>query len=105
MSARPEHANPTRPEKTPASIRSHLIPEERPEFEAAYQAAMRLATDTFDLTPVHDCIDMWFGHAVLAFGDHEGYRAAMEDARKLLAGEYVETIPWEQVATELGLKG
>lgn len=106
MTAQPHTTNkPTRPEKTPAGIRAAIIPEEVEAFEADYRAALKEAGETFDLTPVHKCMEGWWRTAVMAFNDHDGYRDMLETVRKLNAGEPVETIPWEQVAANLGLPG
>lgn len=102
MSAQPVHQQQT-PPKTPAGIRGALLDDERARFETDFQACMHRATDIYDLAPVHDCLDRWWAAAVMTAHDPDGYRQAMEDAAKLLAGEYVPTVPWEETAARLGL--
>lgn len=100
MSAQP-HAGttaPRRPEKTPAGIRAALPPDKRPEFEASFKEAMRTATDTFDLTPVFTCLDIWHGNAMLAVGDPEGYRQMLAMAELDAAG-----VPPEEILARFGI--
>lgn len=104
MSAQPVHDHPGRVEKTPAAIRAALLPEETPRFEADYQTAIQTAAETYDLTPVQRCLDHWWPAAQMASDDPDGYRQAMDDARKLTAGEHVVTVSWEETAERLGLR-
>lgn len=89
---------PRRPEKTPAGIRAALPPDIRPEFEADYRAALTEAADTFDLTPVHQCMDIWHGHAMLAVGSPDGYRQMLAMAELDKAG-----VPPEEILARLGI--
>jgi hypothetical protein len=104
MSAQPVDQPPRqRPPKTPAGIRDALLPADKTRFETDFQACMRRATETYDLAPVQDCLNRWWGAAVMTADDPDGYREAMETADRILAGEYVPTVPWEETAARLGL--
>lgn len=103
MSAQPIHQQ-QRPAKTPAGIRANLPAEELARFEADFQARMREAAESYDLAPVQDCLDRWWPMAVIWADDPDDYRRMMEEAAKLMAGEYVPTVPWEETAARLGLE-
>jgi len=48
--------HPLLPGASPATIRSFLLPEDRPKFVASYEAALDEARRTLDPTPVHEVI-------------------------------------------------
>lgn len=103
MTAQPhEHApapwHDGRADKSLAAVRGALLPEDLPDFEAEYEAARQRGPKA-----ARECLERWWGPAMSAWHDPEAHRQAMEDARRLLAGEYVETIPWEETAARLGL--
>ena len=66
-------------------------PKQRTEFTAAYAAALDEARETFRLDGVHEVIEIWWRVAVLA--SDPNHAAAMEDGKRLLAGEEIETYP------------
>lgn len=100
MSVQPDAGTtaPRRPEKTPAGILAALPPDMRPEFEADFRAALTEAADAFDLRPVHKCIDIWHGHAMLAVGSPEGYRQMLKMAELDKAG-----VPPEEILACFGI--
>lgn len=90
------------PARTPAAIRAALLPEDIGVFDTQFRAAMREASETFDLTVVHECLDRWWGIA-WSSQNPERHRAAMDAARRLVAGEAVATSSWAEIATRRDL--
>ncbi|MEJ2862851.1 DUF6247 family protein [Actinomycetospora flava] len=53
------------PGATPLAIRAALLPEDRPDFDRAYQEALAEASSSYDLTVVHRVVNQWRGIAAL----------------------------------------
>lgn len=91
---------------SPAEIRAALIPEDHPEFDQQWRAALTIAADTLSLDEVHDTLESWRRVAwlVSAHG-HDGYRRMTATAEQTLrTGQSPPgSVPWEQVKARLGL--
>lgn len=64
---------------SPAEVRAALIPEEVPDFDQSWRAAMAKATEAVDLTPVFETLDHWRRHAWTA------QALGVDDYRRMLA--------------------
>lgn len=73
---------------SPAAIRSGLFAEDRPEFDAAYGAALDEARRTYELAPVHDVLEQWRRRAILQ-SDPEAFRRSVRRAAEYYTGEPV----------------
>ncbi len=104
MSTAGQHAAPHRydpkrpyytpmPERTPAAIRAELPAELRARFEAEYEAALEEARRTYDLGRVDEVVRSWWQ---TVWADRKpGMEQARELGRRWLAGEPVETFPYQ----------
>lgn len=73
---------------TPKQVRAALIPEEQPEFDRAWRAALATAAESLDLTGVLATLDSWRRTAwTTSAGGHESYRQMWRRAAKLYTGE------------------
>jgi len=87
---------------TPREIRAALLPEEVGDFDREYRHVMAEATETLDLTVVHDCLARWRLVAISS-RDHEAHRHMLDTVRRLSAGEDIPTVSWEETKARLGL--
>ncbi|HEV2784418.1 MAG TPA: DUF6247 family protein [Actinophytocola sp.] len=55
----PEPKRPPFADASPAEVRAALIPEEATVFDREWRAALAEATETFDLTAVHETLEHW----------------------------------------------
>jgi hypothetical protein len=91
---------------SPAEVRAALIPEEVPDFDRQWRAAMAEATQTMDLTPVLETLEHWRLTAWMttAYGPEVHRRMLAQAEHTLRTGEVPPgTVPWSQVKAELGL--
>ena len=84
--------HPLLPGASPATIRSFLLPEDRPKFVASYEAALDEARRTLDLTPVHEVIEDW-RRVALVQADPARFRRAAERRRSPRASPSPPTNP------------
>jgi flavin-binding protein dodecin len=84
----PPSGHPLRPGAAPHDIRQNLLPEDREQFDAAYEQALADARKTLDLTVLFKILEQWRRLAVLQ-SDRSGYRHAVRRAAELLTGEPV----------------
>jgi hypothetical protein len=54
-----------RDDRSPRAIRAALPIEDRDALDRQYREALRKAGDELDLTPLHECVEIWWRHAVL----------------------------------------
>ncbi|PVZ05800.1 DUF6247 family protein [Actinomycetospora cinnamomea] len=95
--------HPLRPGASPATIRSFLLPEDRPRFVEAYEAALDEARQTLNLTPVYDVVEDW-RRVALVQADPARFRRAVERVAETLAGEPVPSDePFEVTRARAGL--
>lgn len=90
------------PERNLRAIRAALIPEEVGDFDSEFRMIMRQATETLDLTLVHDFIERWWRVAVLSM-DPVRHRQMLENVRKLQAGIDIPTISANELRARLGI--
>lgn len=91
---------------SPREIRAALIPEERPQFDRQWRAAMAEAAETFDLTGVDKTLQFWRLRAThIDELGHNGYRRWLaEIEQRARTGESPPgSVPWSQLKAELGL--
>lgn len=81
-------AHPLRPGASPRAIRAALLPEDRADFDAAYDAALAVARTGLDLTELFSVLEHWRRVAVLQ-DDREDYRRVVRRAAELMTGERV----------------
>lgn len=97
----PEH--PLLPGASPAAIAAFLLPDDRPAFVAAYEAALDEARRTLDLTPVHDVVEDW-RRVALVQSDPIHFRRAVRRAAEIVSGEPVPADePFEVTRARAGL--
>lgn len=93
---------PQLPGTTPREIRAALLPEERGGFDREYRQVMRDAMESLDLTGITEMLVRWHRVARMSM-DPEAHRDMLDRARRYLAGEKPQTVPWSQIKAELGL--
>ena len=100
------HPNPG-PERldSPREIRAALLPEEVGDFEAAYQQALRLASETLSLEALHATLASWRRIAQMTQADPAGHRHMLAQAERTLRTRQLpdDAVDWEQFRTELGV--
>jgi hypothetical protein len=104
MTAAPD-SRPEPPEQpfagaSPAQVRAALTPEDVARFDRQWHAAMRVATDTLDLTAVHELLDSWRRVAWLtAARGPDGYRRILDRAAEAMStgAEPAGSVPLEEV--------
>ena len=70
---------------SPAQVRAALVPEDAARFDHQWRAAMATATETLDLTGVHEILDAWRRVAWLtAVRGPDGYRRIRAVAEETL---------------------
>lgn len=80
--------HPLRPGASPQAIRAALLPEDRGDFDAAYEAALAAAKTSLDLTELFSTLEHWRRVAALQ-ADREDYRRVVRRAAELLTGQPV----------------
>lgn len=74
-------------EKTPAAIRDALDPAQREQFESEYRAALRRASDTFELEQVLTLVQrIWWVRAVICLNP-EMLDGVASDISRVAAGD------------------
>lgn len=76
------------PGASPRDIRSALLPEDRSQFDVAYEGALAAARRSLDLTELFKMLESWRRVAVLQ-SDPESYRQLVRRAAELATGEAV----------------
>ena len=88
---------------SPAAIRSGLFAEDRPEFDAAYSAALDEARGSNELAPLQDMLKEWRRRAVLQ-SDPEAFRRSVRRAAEYFTGTPVpDDEPFEVTRAHAGL--
>jgi hypothetical protein len=82
----PQAGHPLRPGAAPLDIRTHLLPEDHPEFDADFQQAMAIARDSLDLEGLFKVLEHWRRVALLQ-SNPASYRLIARRAAELLTGE------------------
>jgi hypothetical protein len=91
------------PGASPATIRSFLLPEDRPRFVEAYEAALDEARRTLDLSTVHDVVEDW-RRVALVQADAVRFRRAVQRAAEIVSGVPVPADePFEVTRARAGL--
>jgi hypothetical protein len=88
---------------TPREIRAALTGEEVGHFDQEYRQTMADAAESLDLSGVLAMLERWRRVAWSMRYDPDAHLRMLENADRLNAGEYVATVPWEQVKVRLGL--
>jgi hypothetical protein len=90
---------------SPREIRAALLPEEAPAFDAAYQRALREASETLSLETLQSTLANWRRIARMTRADPAGHRRMLQQAeRTRRTGQPPEgAVEWEQLRTELGV--
>lgn len=80
----PEHHEPGELD-SPRAIRDALLPQERGEFDAAYQQALAEAGESLSLRPISEMLACWRRIARQTVADPAGHRAMLQQAERTLA--------------------
>jgi hypothetical protein len=95
--------HPLLPGASPATIRSFLLPEDRPTFVEAYEAALDQARRSLDLAPVHEVVEDW-RRVALVQADPVRFRRDVHRAAEIVTGEPVrDGEPFAVTRTKAGL--
>ncbi|MFC0862551.1 DUF6247 family protein [Sphaerimonospora cavernae] len=93
-----------RDDRSPRAIRAALPIEDLDAFDRQYRKALRTAADDLDLTPLHECVESWWRHAVLR-ADPVAYQDMIDQAeevqRRVESGEPTGGVAWEEVEARL----
>jgi len=84
----PRSGDPLLPGATPAAIRDAVLPEDKTEFDAAYQRALATAREDLDLTELFRCLEHWRRVALLQ-RDPDRFASIARRAAERLTGEPV----------------
>lgn len=88
---------------SPAAIRAGLFPEDLPQFDAAYAAALDEARQTYELAPVFDVLEQWRRRAILQ-SDPDAFRRSVRRAAEYYTGRPVpDEEPFEVTRANAGL--
>ena len=82
----PSVGHPLLPGASPQAIRTHLLPEDRPDFDADYERALTAARDSLDLTDLFKTLEQWRRRALLQ-SDPTDFQRVARRAAELLTGE------------------
>jgi hypothetical protein len=82
----PRDRHPLAKGASPEAIRSALLPEDQPAFDAAYDAALIHARESRDLTELFQMLERWRGLAALQ-NDPEIFRRVARRAAEKLTGQ------------------
>ncbi|MFF4778739.1 DUF6247 family protein [Microtetraspora fusca] len=88
-----------RDDRSPRAIRAALPVEDLDAFDRQYREALQKAGDELDLTPLHECVETWWRHAVLKAEPTEYDRMidrAEEIRRRADLGEPTSGVPWDE---------
>lgn len=107
MTAAASHQGEQGPERldSPREIRAALLPEEAPAFDAAYQRALREASETLSLETLQSTLANWRRIARMTQADPAAHRRMLQQAeRTRRTGQPPEgAVEWEQLRSELGV--
>lgn len=81
----PASGHPLRPGASPHDIRAALLPDDRREFDAAYELALAEARASLDLTELFKTLEHWRRTALIQ-RDPQEFRRAVRKAAELLTG-------------------
>lgn len=85
---------------SPVEIRAVLLPEDQPEFDRQWRAALAVAADTLSLDEVHETLESWRRVAwLVSASGPDAYRRILAQAeRTLRTGEAPPgTVPIEEI--------
>ena len=96
-------APPLRPGASPATIRSYLLPEDRPKFVEEYEAALDEARRTQELSRVEYVVEQWRRIALLQ-ADPARFRRIVRRTAEIVTGRPTpEDEPFEVTRTRAGI--
>lgn len=99
----PRRGDPLLPGAAPAAIREALLPDDREEFDSAYERALSTARERLDFGELFRVLEHWRRLALLQ-RDRDGFRAVVRRAAELLTGEPVpEDEPLEVTRARAGM--
>lgn len=99
----PRSGDPLLPGAAPGAIREALLPEDRAEFDSAYEQALGAARESMDLTELFRRLEHWRRVALLQ-RDRDGYRSLVRRAAERLTGAPVpEDEPLAETRARAGL--
>ena len=100
---RPRSGDPLLPGASPAAISAALLLEDRAEFNAAYDQALRQARSSMDLTELFRMLEQWRRIALLQ-RDRARYLSLIRRAAERLTGQAVpEDEPLATTRSRVGL--
>ena len=92
-----------RPGASPATIRSHLLPEDRPTFVEEYRAALDEARQTLELTRVEYVVEQWRRVALLQADPARFHRTVRRAAEIVTGRPSPEDEPFEVTRAKAGM--
>lgn len=90
---------------SPEDIRAALLPEEAPDFDAAYDAALVAARKTLRLDELRHVLRAWRRVALMTEQDPEGHRrtlATIAEVRRT-GRPPAGSVSWDELKVKLGL--
>jgi hypothetical protein len=90
---------------SPQEIRAALLPEQVPEFDAAFSSALDSARDTLRLDELRQVLLMWRRQALLAERDPEGHRSVLVVAAEIrrTGRPRAGSSSWDTLKAQLGI--
>jgi Family of unknown function (DUF6247) len=82
----PRQGHPLRQGAAPHAIRTHLLPEDRSQFDADYAQALAAARESLDLADLFKTLEHW-RRVALVQSDPATFRRIARRAAELLTGE------------------
>ena len=90
---------------SPEAIRAALLPEQVAEFDAAYDAALTVARQTWHLDQLRHVLCMWRRMALMTEQDPDGHRQMLATAAEVqrTGRPRSGSVPWSDLKAELSL--
>lgn len=82
----PRVGHPLLPGASPRDIRTHLLPADRPAFDADYERALAAARESLDLTDLFTTLEQWRRTALMQ-SDPDDFRRVARRAAELITGQ------------------
>ncbi|MGH3900009.1 MAG: DUF6247 family protein [Pseudonocardiaceae bacterium] len=90
---------------SPEAIRAALLPEQVGEFDAAFDAALTAARQTWHLDQLRHMLRMWRRQALMTERGPEGHRQMLATITEIQRTGHPRpgNVPWSELKAELGL--
>lgn len=90
---------------SPEEIRAALLPEQRSDFDAAFDAALTSARQTLHLDQLRNVLRVWRRQALLSERDPDGHRQMLASAAEVTrrGGPRSGSVSWHELKGQLGV--